>query len=119
MHIAHQEIPEGETAADFANITRPIWAVNTTYRIAPLNITTGYTDESSNLSLAFELYWNGATPLRGFFIDGSTGEILLRIPSGFDNTSRIASVLASSPGTRCLCGTSPICSGRCIECPTS
>lgn len=85
-------------------LSRTRWAVNTTYRIAPINVTTGgYTDESphSNLSVSFSLRWYNSTAPRGFFIDPNSGEMLVEIPER-QQELYLASVIAEAVGTQPL-----------------
>lgn len=85
-----QFVPNGNALADFvtldkseARLNRAVWAFGETYRVAPINVTTGYTDAapSTPLAVSFGVRWHNTSSPRGFFIDQSSGEILLQIPS--------------------------------------
>ena len=110
-----QYVPAGASNSSFefvdgslpgANLMRTLWAVNTTYRIAPLKFRNlmqpqgGYTDanSSANLSITYALQWITSTSPRGFFLDSTTGEMLVEIPDQGGNHT--AQVMAESSGTR-------------------
>lgn len=79
---------------------REKWAFNTTYRIAPLRaLQDGYTDSntSENLSFTYALRWVTSSPPRGFYLDSTTGEMLVEIPNQIGNHT--AQVVAERPET--------------------
>lgn len=65
-------------------LSRKQWAINSTYRIAPFNVTSGgYIDGNTvaDYRIRYELVWQNETNPRGFFIDSTTGEMLLQVPN--------------------------------------
>jgi hypothetical protein len=107
-----QRIPTDASADDYvlASDARRQWVVHSTYRVAPINVTTGITVTSGATvsrrdivqhNITFDLLWHNSTAPRGFFIDGATGEILIQVPAA-DGLVRHVSVRAGAPGTRPL-----------------
>ena len=87
-HVS-QYIPVNESSSAFAFWNRTQWALNKTYQVAPANIGRLYTiDDDSNETnhdlrrATFQLHWASLDIApRGFFVDGSSGEMLVRIPN--------------------------------------
>jgi hypothetical protein len=89
-----QYIPAGEVASGFTFYNRTKWAWGQTYQLAPFQLTRAYTGTPSagqTHNVSFRLDWGDVAPPRGFFLDGSTGEVLIRIPSDatLDLTARL------------------------------
>lgn len=103
-----QYIPNGENPDQFTFFGRTLWAWGETYQVAPVNLTRAFSivpnylggseNETQNHTVSFRLEWDGAAPSRGFFVDSSTGEMLIRIPNGVvsNNSARL---IAESPNT--------------------
>jgi hypothetical protein len=94
-----QFIPPGATASDFDFYNKSKWILGSTVQVAPILVGSARIDSDPvNITRQFTigLDWNGATPPKGFFIDGNTGEMLLKIPGHRRNLS--AALVASSQG---------------------
>lgn len=82
-----QYIPAGEQATSFTFYNRTKWAWGRTYQLAPLNVTRAFTRNASGSDIdidlddiEFRMGWQGPTPSRGFYLDGSSGEMFISIP---------------------------------------
>ena len=103
-HVS-QYIPVNESSSAFAFWNRTQWALNKTYQVAPANIGRLYTiDDDSNETnhdlrrATFQLHWASLDIApRGFFVDGSSGEMLVRIPNKRQNLTAYLQVTV--PGT--------------------
>lgn len=83
-----QYVPAGDTVSDFTFYNRTKWGWGITYQLAPFNLMRAYTVhviggqhvERNVADVTFFLEWEEEGVPRGFFLDGSTGEALIRIP---------------------------------------
>lgn len=95
-----QFVRAGEEPSQFTFYNRTKWAWGSTYQIAPFNFSSAFTEVGGarqSRSVTFRLLWDVSPPI-GFFIDGGTGEILAKIPTGaFFRAS--AQLVAESPET--------------------
>lgn len=84
-----QEVGSSQDRSDFefqfnGRLNRTKWALDSSYRVAPVNISHGgYTDAdvTANFSLSYALSWLNDSAPSGFFIEGQSAEILLQTPS--------------------------------------
>ena len=79
------QVPDGDSVMDFTFYNRTKWGWGNTYQLAPFNLTRAYNVRRSDgaqevRAITYSLDWGNATAPRGFFLDGSTGEALIRIP---------------------------------------
>jgi hypothetical protein len=94
-----QFIPADATASDFVFHNKSTWSLGSTFQVAPIVVGSARIDSDPvNITRQFTigLDWNAATPPKGFFIDGNTGEMLLKIPGQRRNLT--AALVASSQG---------------------
>jgi hypothetical protein len=96
-----QYIPIGETASAFTFYNRSKWAWGQTYKLAPFQLTRAYTETppaGQTHNTSFRLDWGRNAQPRGFFLEGSTGVVLIRIPQGV-SLNLTARLLVEAPGT--------------------
>jgi hypothetical protein len=85
-----------------------MWAWGSTYQLAPAKIVGAHSivpsylggdgNTTQNHTVTFRLEWEDDAPSRGFFLDSSTGEMLIVIPSG-QHSSNSARLVAEADGT--------------------
>lgn len=83
-----QIIPVNDSASDYEFYNRTKWAFGKTYSIAPFNLSRAYTTRPGvgrvyvpATSLSYGLTFFGVVQeIRGFFVDGNNGEMLVKIP---------------------------------------
>eukprot|EP00037_Helgoeca_nana_P029953 m.365208 g.365208 ORF g.365208 m.365208 type:complete len:1889 (-) comp28082_c0_seq5:432-6098(-) len=78
-----QRLRPGTAATLFSFYNRTKWGWGRSYTLAPFDLRRAFTVEDANLTaqVTYTLVWTGPTSQPGFLTDGSTGEILARIPS--------------------------------------
>jgi len=100
VDIGNHFIPFGRAVSEFTFHNQSQWVAGDTYQVAPINVSRGRIDrDPPNISRAVSLglRWSVDNPPDGFFVDGLTGEMLVKIPS--NQRSVDAELVASSPGT--------------------
>lgn len=105
LHIGPwQQVAAGANSGFvLARDNRTQWALDATYRIAPVNVSVGRVEGSLvDVPVTFVLRWHDdVSPASGFFIDGNTGEQLIRIPAipGTFSAALQATAAGASPVT--------------------
>jgi hypothetical protein len=100
-----QLVPAGDSASALTYFNRTKWGWDTTYQLAPFNLTRAFTvytnsgaREERNYNVTYSLDWGLENAPRGFFLDGSTGEALVKIPRELRNIT--ARLMVGAAGTR-------------------
>ena len=99
--ISEQRATATDSTQVYGSYNRTRWALGTTYTVLPPNVTAAHTRDAgsttyANVSLSsitYSLAWIGQPP-PGFFVDGSTGELLIRMPQTVLRQNRTATLLA-------------------------
>jgi len=100
-----QFVPAGDTASALTFYNRTKWGWDTTYQLAPFNLTRAYTvfisggtPSQREHNITYTLDWGSNIAPRGFYVDGSTGEALIRIPR--DRLNLTARLMVGAAGLR-------------------
>ena len=99
--ISEQRATATASTQVYGSYNRTRWALGTTYTVLPPSVTAAHTGTArsttyANVSLSsitYSLAWRGQPP-PGFFVDGSTGELLIRMPQTVPRQTRTATLLA-------------------------
>jgi len=102
LDLGGQYIPEGQDPDTFAFHPQTKWAWGRTYQLAPINVTRAFFQNRTSgaivtVPITFQITWLGTAPSRGFFLDATTAEMLIRIPS--ESSNNTAQIIATAPGT--------------------